>query len=45
MLVDQTIYLEPGEGLELEGKGGLKITIRATTGSVLGPQWQRPENG
>ncbi|XP_042490305.1 uncharacterized protein LOC122070244 [Macadamia integrifolia] len=38
-------YLEPGQSSEIEGQNGSKITIRATTGPILGPPWQRPENG
>ncbi|MQM23751.1 hypothetical protein Taro_056820 [Colocasia esculenta] len=38
-------YLEPGQSSELEGGNGTKLIIRATAGPVLGPPWQRPENG
>ncbi|XP_078177266.1 metallo-hydrolase/oxidoreductase superfamily protein [Carex rostrata] len=38
-------YLEPGEKTDLEGKSGAKVNISATAGPVLGPPWQRPENG
>lgn len=38
-------YLEPGEKTNLEGKSGAKVNICATAGPVLGPPWQRPENG
>ncbi|KAF9618266.1 hypothetical protein IFM89_000901 [Coptis chinensis] len=38
-------YLEPGQSSEIEGKLGSKVTVKATAGPVLGPPWQRPENG
>ncbi|XP_043717322.1 uncharacterized protein LOC122665276 [Telopea speciosissima] len=38
-------YLEPGQSSEIEGVNNSKITIRATAGPILGPPWQRPENG
>uniref|UniRef100_A0A7C8ZK60 Metallo-beta-lactamase domain-containing protein n=1 Tax=Opuntia streptacantha TaxID=393608 RepID=A0A7C8ZK60_OPUST len=38
-------YLEPGQNTEIEGRNGSKVRIRATAGPVLGPPWQRPENG
>ncbi|CAI8595697.1 unnamed protein product [Vicia faba] len=38
-------YIEPGQSSEIETKDGSKITIKATAGPVLGPPWQRPENG
>ncbi|EEF33267.1 uncharacterized protein LOC8260404 [Ricinus communis] len=38
-------YLEPGENAEIEGKNGSKVRVQATAGPVLGPPWQRPENG
>ncbi|KAJ3686078.1 hypothetical protein LUZ61_015242 [Rhynchospora tenuis] len=44
-LFSNVTYLEPGEKTDLEGKGGAKVNICATAGPVLGPPWQRPENG
>lgn len=41
----QVTYLEPGQSSEIEGKNGSKVGVRATAGPVLGPPWQRPENG
>lgn len=44
-LFSQVTYLEPGESTEIEGRNGSKCIVRATAGPVLGPPWQRPENG
>lgn len=41
----QVTYLEPGQSSEIEGKNGSTVGVRATAGPVLGPPWQRPENG
>ncbi|ESQ33906.1 hypothetical protein EUTSA_v10009499mg [Eutrema salsugineum] len=38
-------YLEPGESYELNARNGSKVRVKATAGPVLGPPWQRPENG
>ncbi|XWS23275.1 hypothetical protein CRYUN_Cryun29cG0107400 [Craigia yunnanensis] len=38
-------YLEPGQDSEVEAGNGSKVRIQATAGPVLGPPWQRPENG
>ncbi|BAT98993.1 hypothetical protein LR48_Vigan06g129700 [Vigna angularis] len=38
-------YLEPGQSSDIETNYGSKINIKATAGPVLGPPWQRPENG
>ncbi|KAL9225781.1 hypothetical protein vseg_001668 [Gypsophila vaccaria] len=38
-------YLEPGQNTEIEGKNGTIVRVQATAGPVLGPPWQRPENG
>ncbi|KAJ4869812.1 Metallo-hydrolase/oxidoreductase superfamily protein [Raphanus sativus] len=38
-------YLEPGETYELNARNGSKVRVKATAGPVLGPPWQRPENG
>ncbi|OIW04657.1 hypothetical protein TanjilG_07792 [Lupinus angustifolius] len=38
-------YLEPGQSSDIETNNGSKITVKATAGPVLGPPWQRPENG
>lgn len=44
-LFRNVMYIEPGQSFEFEGKNGGKVYIRATVGPVLGPPWQRPENG
>ncbi|KAK9116098.1 hypothetical protein Sjap_015045 [Stephania japonica] len=44
-LFSNVTYLEPGQSSEIEGKDGSKVRVRATAGPVLGPPWQRPENG
>lgn len=41
----QVTYLEPGEASEIEGKSGSEVRVQATEGPILGPPWQRPENG
>ncbi|KAI5436098.1 hypothetical protein KIW84_022515 [Lathyrus oleraceus] len=41
----QVTYIGPGQSSEIETKDGSKIRIKATAGPVLGPPWQRPENG
>ncbi|KAF8040220.1 hypothetical protein BT93_B2452 [Corymbia citriodora subsp. variegata] len=38
-------YLEPGQSCEVEARMGPKVRIQATPGPILGPPWQRPENG
>ncbi|XP_047321758.1 uncharacterized protein LOC124925725 [Impatiens glandulifera] len=38
-------YLEPGQSSEITGSDGSKVKVKATPGPVLGPPWQRPENG
>ncbi|KAK4341066.1 hypothetical protein RND71_039567 [Anisodus tanguticus] len=44
-LFTNVIYLEPGQDSEIEVSNGLQVKIKATAGPVLGPPWQRPENG
>lgn len=44
-LFSKVTYLEPGQNTEIKGKNGSGVRIRATAGPVLGPPWQRPENG
>ncbi|KAF5201629.1 Metallo-hydrolase/oxidoreductase superfamily protein [Thalictrum thalictroides] len=44
-LFKNVTYLEPGQSCEIEGKNGYKVGVQATAGPVLGPPWQRPENG
>nr|KAJ0211431.1 hypothetical protein LSAT_V11C400164340 [Lactuca sativa] len=41
----KVIYLEPGQDSKIETNNGSHVKIRATAGPVLGPPWQRPENG
>ncbi|RDX74891.1 hypothetical protein CR513_45301 [Mucuna pruriens] len=38
-------YLEPGQSSDIETNYGSKVSVKATAGPVLGPPWQRPENG
>ncbi|XP_071707286.1 uncharacterized protein [Rutidosis leptorrhynchoides] len=44
-LFSNVIYLEPGENTEIQTRNGSKLKVKATPGPVLGPPWQRPENG
>ncbi|XP_059649470.1 uncharacterized protein LOC132295288 isoform X2 [Cornus florida] len=44
-LFSNVIYLEPGQSSEIEANNGSRVKIQATAGPVLGPPWQRPENG
>lgn len=44
-LFSKVTYLEPGQNTEIDGRNGSRVRIRATAGPVLGPPWQRPENG
>lgn len=44
-LFNNVTYLEPGEASEIEGKSGSEVRVLATEGPILGPPWQRPENG
>ncbi|KAK4850009.1 hypothetical protein QYF36_003023 [Acer negundo] len=44
-LFKNVTYLEPGESYEIEVGNGSKVRVKATAGPVLGPPWQRPENG
>ncbi|KAF7827846.1 uncharacterized protein G2W53_019010 [Senna tora] len=44
-LFKNVTYLEPGQISEIETSNGSKIRVKATAGPVLGPPWQRPENG
>ncbi|XP_072985851.1 uncharacterized protein [Typha latifolia] len=44
-LFGNVTYLEPGQNTDVEGKNGMKVNICATAGPILGPPWQRPENG
>lgn len=41
----QVTYLEPGQRSNIEARNGSTVRIQATAGPVLGPPWQRPENG
>ncbi|XP_044488800.1 uncharacterized protein LOC123213429 [Mangifera indica] len=38
-------YLEPGQSTKVEARNGSNVKLKATAGPVLGPPWQRPENG
>eukprot|EP00249_Psilotum_nudum_P014379 c24793_g1_i1 orf=488-1516(-) len=44
-LFQKAIYLEPGQSKKVQGSNGSEITVRASAGPILGPPWQRPENG
>ncbi|KAJ9708131.1 hypothetical protein PVL29_000272 [Vitis rotundifolia] len=44
-LFSNVTYLEPGQSSNIEAGNGSKVRIQATAGPVLGPPWQRPENG
>nr|GMD77109.1 TRNA-dihydrouridine synthase [Ipomoea batatas] len=44
-LFSDVTYLEPGQGYDIEASNGFRVKVRATAGPVLGPPWQRPENG
>ncbi|ESR50968.1 hypothetical protein CICLE_v10031998mg [Citrus x clementina] len=44
-LFQNVTYVEPGQSSEIEGRNGSKLRVKATAGPVLGPPWQRPENG
>ena len=43
--ISQVTYLEPGEESEIDVINSSPVKLRATAGPVLGPPWQRPENG
>ncbi|CAH9093703.1 unnamed protein product [Cuscuta epithymum] len=44
-LFKNVTYLEPGQAYIIEASNGFKVNVKATAGPVLGPPWQRPENG
>ncbi|XP_028768222.1 uncharacterized protein LOC114725817 isoform X2 [Neltuma alba] len=44
-LFKNVTYLEPGQTSDIEASNGSRIRVKATAGPVLGPPWQRPENG
>ncbi|WOK93399.1 hypothetical protein Cni_G02096 [Canna indica] len=44
-LFKNVTYLEPSQSIDVEGKNGSKVNVCATAGPILGPPWQRPENG
>ncbi|KAK7348869.1 hypothetical protein VNO80_23605 [Phaseolus coccineus] len=44
-LFGNVTYLEPGQSSDIETNYGSKVNIKATAGPILGPPWQRPENG
>ncbi|XAR65398.1 hypothetical protein NMG60_11009517 [Bertholletia excelsa] len=44
-LFSNVTYLEPGQSSEIQASNGLQTKVQATPGPVLGPPWQRPENG
>lgn len=41
----QVTYLEPGQSIDVEVKDRGMVNVCATAGPILGPPWQRPENG
>lgn len=44
-LFNNVTYVEPGESSEIGVVDTSKLRVLATAGPVLGPPWQRPENG
>ncbi|KAK4263758.1 hypothetical protein QN277_029133 [Acacia crassicarpa] len=44
-LFKNVTYLEPGQTSDIEASNDSRIRVKATAGPVLGPPWQRPENG
>ncbi|XP_015895668.3 uncharacterized protein LOC107429489 [Ziziphus jujuba] len=44
-LFSNITYVEPGQSSDIEARNGSKVRVQATAGPVLGPPWQRPENG
>ncbi|RWW20270.1 hypothetical protein BHE74_00036402 [Ensete ventricosum] len=44
-LFKNVTYLEPGQSIDVEVKDGGMVNVCATAGPILGPPWQRPENG
>ncbi|KAH7516575.1 hypothetical protein FEM48_Zijuj10G0149600 [Ziziphus jujuba var. spinosa] len=44
-LFSNITYVEPGQSSDIEAGNGSKVRVQATAGPVLGPPWQRPENG
>ncbi|KAL6187914.1 hypothetical protein ACLB2K_039309 [Fragaria x ananassa] len=44
-LFSNVTYLEPGQSSTIEARNRAKVKVQATAGPVLGPPWQRPENG
>uniref|UniRef100_A0A2P2IUU2 Metallo-beta-lactamase domain-containing protein n=2 Tax=Rhizophora mucronata TaxID=61149 RepID=A0A2P2IUU2_RHIMU len=44
-LFSNVTYVEPSQSSEIEARNGSKARVKATAGPVLGPPWQRPENG
>lgn len=44
-LFKNVVYLEPGQSFNMAASDGSQVKVKATAGPVLGPPWQRPENG
>ncbi|CAL9109528.1 unnamed protein product [Musa textilis] len=44
-LFKNVTYLEPGQSIDVEVKDRGMVNVCATAGPILGPPWQRPENG
>ncbi|CAM8885988.1 unnamed protein product [Rhodiola kirilowii] len=44
-LFSNVIYLEPGQSYDISVGDNSNVKVQATAGPVLGPPWQRPENG
>ncbi|BBG94439.1 Metallo-hydrolase/oxidoreductase superfamily protein [Prunus dulcis] len=44
-LFSNVTYMEPGQSSVIEARSGSTVKVQATAGPVLGPPWQRPENG
>ncbi|CAM8881419.1 unnamed protein product [Rhodiola kirilowii] len=44
-LFSNVIYIEPGQSYDISVGDNSNVKVQATAGPVLGPPWQRPENG
>ncbi|CAI5996020.1 unnamed protein product [Closterium sp. NIES-64] len=44
-LFSNVTYLEPGSSTSFSSSKGARLSVKAVPGPVLGPPWQRPENG
>ncbi|CAI7857989.1 unnamed protein product [Closterium sp. NIES-54] len=44
-LFSNVTYIEPGSSTSFTSSKGARLSVKAVPGPVLGPPWQRPENG